>query len=238
LWKRGGILRLGFDGGIFGREICVLEVDGVSASINGIGIITDASLSVGEREFCGLVGRNGAGKTTLLRTIMGQVELQGGEIKVDGTDLRRITRWGRAALGIGYMPENRGLVPELSVWENVMVPAWSNKIGKPAERMEVIYRYIPELEKLTRRRATQLSGGQQKLVALGRALMAGRKLVLLDEPTEGVAPVLARRLIEVLQGIRELGVSALIAESNETSIIAAVDRLYEIERGAVSEGSE
>jgi len=216
----------------------VLEVDGVSASINGIGIITDASLSVGEREFCGLVGRNGAGKTTLLRTIMGQVELQGGEIKVDGTDLRRITRWGRAALGIGYMPENRGLVPELSVWENVMVPAWSNKIGKPAERMEVIYRYIPELEKLTRRRATQLSGGQQKLVALGRALMAGRKLVLLDEPTEGVAPVLARRLIEVLQGIRELGVSALIAESNETSIIAAVDRLYEIERGAVSEGSE
>lgn len=216
----------------------MLEVDGVSASINGIGIITDASLSVGEREFCGLVGRNGAGKTTLLRTIMGQVELQGGEIKVDGTDLRRITRWGRAALGIGYMPENRGLVPELSVWENVMVPAWSNKIGKPAERMEVIYRYIPELEKLTRRRATQLSGGQQKLVALGRALMAGRKLVLLDEPTEGVAPVLARRLIEVLQGIRELGVSALIAESNETSIIAAVDRLYEIERGAVSEGSE
>lgn len=211
-----------------------LVLAGVSSAISDVLIIDGVNLAVRTGEFCGLVGRNGAGKTTLLRTIMGQVRLRSGNVTFRGRDIGNMKRWSRCGLGIGYMPEHRGLVPDLTVRENVLVPAWANRLSNAKERLALVYEYVPELREVENRRATQLSGGQQKLVALGRALLAGEKLILLDEPTEGVAPVLAARLIEVLANIRSLGISALIAESNEGSVEGAVDRLYEIERGVVT----
>jgi branched-chain amino acid transport system ATP-binding protein len=132
------------------------------------------------------------------------------------------------------MPEDRRLVPGLSAEENILLPAWAAGADDSQERLTGIYEAIPELSPLRHRKALQLSGGQQKLVALGRALMSGRKLLLLDEPFEGVAPVLARRLAEVISGLRKSGVSVILSESSMTHAHGLLDRVFTIDRGSVS----
>ena len=146
----------------------------------------------------GLIGRNGAGKTTLMKSIMGLLKQSSGTIAFDGADLLAAKTHARTRLGIGYMPEDRRLIPDLTVEENVLVPAWAAHLADAAARLEKVYRLIPELREFAPRKGSQLSGGQQKLVALGRALMCGTRLLLLDEPFEGVAPALAQRLAEVV----------------------------------------
>ena len=135
---------------------------------------------------------------------------------------------------MGYMPEDRRLVPELTVEENVLVPAWANHDADALERLEFVYGILPEVRQFAARRALQLSGGQQKLVALARALMCGRRLLVLDEPFEGVAPALARRLVEAIVALRATGVSVLLSESDYVHSGDLVDRLYVIERGVVT----
>jgi branched-chain amino acid transport system ATP-binding protein len=142
----------------------------------------------------------------------------------------------RAALGIGYMPEDRRLVPEFTVEQNIVMPTWSVPTVDRDERLKWIYGLLPEIARFEGRRAFELSGGQQKLVALGRALMAGRRFLLLDEPFEGIAPVLAQRLAQVLLDLRREKVSVLIAESNRIHVDGLLDRTYLIERGAVRVG--
>src|SRR5262249_47315506 len=137
----------------------------------------------------------------------------------------------RSRLGIGYMPEDRRLVPEFTTQENVLLPAWAVHMEDAEDRLAWIYRLMPEVQQFASRPATQLSGGQQKLVALARALMCGSKLLLLDEPFEGVAPALARRLAEVLSNLKGEGLSVLLAESNERHVADLLDTLYVIERG-------
>jgi branched-chain amino acid transport system ATP-binding protein len=133
------------------------------------------------------------------------------------------------------MPEDRRLVPEFTVEENIRLPAWSTRNDGVEQRLEWIYGIIPELVRFARRRALDLSGGQQKMVALARALMAGTRILLLDEPFEGLAPALARRLGEVLANLKSEGVSVLIAESNEVHVLDLLARAYRIERGSVAE---
>src|SRR4029453_15493116 len=145
-------------------------------------------------QFVGLIGRNGAGKTTLFRAIMGIQPAKAGEMTFDGKSLRAMAGHSRARLGIGYMPEDRRLIPELTVEENVLLPAWASGIADAPGRLERIYRLVAEVKEVGPRKGSQLSGGQQKLAALARALMSGTKLLLLDEPFEGVAPALAPRL--------------------------------------------
>jgi branched-chain amino acid transport system ATP-binding protein len=139
-------------------------------------------------------------------------------------------------LGIGYMPEDRRLVPELNAEDNILVPAWASRRREAAERLRATYEVIPELRGLAGRRATQLSGGQQKIVALARALAGGTRLLLLDEPLEGVAPALAERISDVIGGLKRSGVSALVAESDTKGLTRALDRLYVIERGSITPG--
>ena len=193
----------------------MLRLDGVSVAIGPVGILRSVTMEVGAGQFAGLIGRNGAGKTTLLRTVMGLLPLREGTLALEGVpQLARLAVHGRVKAGIGYMPEDRRLVPGLSAEENVLVPAWSMRAPDWAERLAEIYRAIPEVEAFRDRRALQLSGGQQKLVALARAMMAGRRLLLLDEPFEGVAPVLARRLAEVIAGLRRTGLTVVLSESS------------------------
>ncbi len=189
------------------------------------------SLTVADGTMVGLVGRNGAGKTTLLRSIMGHLTPSQGRITFDGQDLTALPRHARAALGIGYMPEDRGLVPELTVEENILVPVWVNKALNEAERLALVYRVLPELREMRERRALLLSGGQQKLVALARALAVGTRLLLLDEPFEGVAPALSMRLGEVIAGLKGSPVSVLIAQSALNNSRKLVDAEFVIERG-------
>ena len=151
----------------------MLRLDGVSVSIGPVTILRGVNLDVATGEFAGLIGRNGAGKTTLLRTIMGLLRPASGTLDFVGHELAALPTHGRAGLGIGYMPEDRRLVPALSAEENILLPAWAAGANDAQAQLARIYQTIPELTALRARKALQLSGGQQKLVALGRALMAG-----------------------------------------------------------------
>ncbi|MEQ1686383.1 MAG: ATP-binding cassette domain-containing protein [Burkholderiaceae bacterium] len=210
----------------------MLQVESVHVAIQSVQVLRGLSLQVDTGRMVGLVGRNGAGKTTLIRTLMGHLAPSQGRIVFDGQDLAKLPPHARAALGIGYMPEDRGLVPELTVEENILVPVWVNKSLKEAERLALVYRVLPELLEMRSRKALLLSGGQQKLVALARALAVGTRLLLLDEPFEGVAPVLSKRLGEVIAGLKGSATSVLIAQSDLNHSRRIVDSEVVVERGA------
>jgi len=197
-------------------------------------ILRGVSLDVPAGSITGLIGRNGAGKTTLMKSVMGLLKASGGRIECGGVDLLKIPTHDRASLGIGYMPEDRRLIPDLTVEENILVPAWAAGLRDAAARLDKIYGYIPELRAFAPRKGLQLSGGQQKLAALGRALMCGTRFLLLDEPFEGVAPALAQRLVEVIASLRKEGLSMLLSESDLQHSERMVDRVVTIDRGAIS----
>ena len=212
----------------------MLRIDGLDVSIASVGILRGVNMDVPTGKFVGLIGRNGAGKTTLMRSVMGILPPRQGSISFDGSPLGKTPVHQRARNGIGYMPEDRRLVPSLSVEENVLIPAWSAGVADPRERLADVYKMIPEVEAFSDRKALQLSGGQQKLVALARALMCGTKLLLLDEPFEGVAPVLAKRLAEVIAGLKQRGLSIVLTESDLAHSRELLDVIYSIDRGQVS----
>jgi branched-chain amino acid transport system ATP-binding protein len=210
----------------------MLEVRSLHVAIDSVVALRGLSLDVGNGRMVGLVGRNGAGKTTLMRSLMGHLAPTSGSVVFDGRDLLALPAHARAGLGIGYMPEDRGLVPELTVEENILVPLWVNRGLVEADRLALVYRVLPELLEMRARRALLLSGGQQKLVALARALAAGTRLLLLDEPFEGVAPALSKRLAEVIASLKGSEVSVLMAQSDLNHARRLVDSEFVIERGA------
>lgn len=210
----------------------MLKVEGLHVAIQSVIALRGMSLEVADGTMVGLIGRNGAGKTTFLRSVMGHVPPTQGTITFNGQNLSALPPHARAGLGIGYMPEDRGLVPELTVEENILIPVWVNKALNAEERLNLVYKVLPELLEMRHRRALLLSGGQQKLVALARALAVGTRLLLLDEPFEGVAPALSKRLGEVIAGLKGTEVSVLIAQSDLNHSRKLVDREFVIERGA------
>jgi branched-chain amino acid transport system ATP-binding protein len=212
----------------------MLHIDGLDVSIASVGILRGVNMDVPTGKFVGLIGRNGAGKTTLMRSVMGILPPRQGSISFDGSPLGKTPVHQRARSGIGYMPEDRRLVPSLTVEENVLIPAWSAGVADLRERLADVYKMIPEVEAFSERKALQLSGGQQKLVALARALMCGTRLLLLDEPFEGVAPVLAKRLAEVISGLKHRGLSIVLTESDLSHSEEMLDLIYSIDRGQVS----
>lgn len=213
-----------------------LEIQSLNVSIGGIPILRDVALTIPAGQMVGLIGSNGAGKTTLMRAIMGLLPSQSAQLAASGVDLRKWAPHQLARLGISYMPEDRRLIPALTVEENILLPAWANDISDASQRLQWIYELMPEVREFRERRGLQLSGGQQKLVSLARALMPGTKLLLLDEPFEGVAPVLSRRLSEVIAGLRQEGLSVIFSESDAVHSADLVDLSFHIERGVVSAG--
>ena len=211
----------------------MLSLNKINVDIGPVGILKNASLDLSQGEMVGLIGRNGAGKTTLLKTIMGILKTKSGEINFENENLVVHPSEKRAQMLIGYMPEDRRLIPSMSSEENIMIPVWAVGLDDWNERLEWIYQIIPEAKDLKDRPSTSLSGGQQKLIALSRALMVGRKLLLLDEPTEGIAPALTKRIIEILNNLKKQGVTTLVAESNEKHYEKMLDRSFTIERGEI-----
>ena len=218
----------------------MLELSGVSVAIAGVPVLRNVSLSVPAGGRVALIGRNGAGKTTTLRTLMGLVPAGSGQVMIDGEDETRLPPHHRPRHGIGYAPEERRLFGSFTVEDNMLLPAQVLRLPETeiAQRLARVYGLLPELKDLAPRKAAGLSGGQGKMVALGRALMVGTKAVLLDEPFQGLAPALALRYADALKRLRAAlpDVAILITESNPELLRPLVEQTYVIERGEISAG--
>src|SRR2546427_10639524 len=212
----------------------MLTVEGLSVDIQASRILRDVSLEVGERELVCLVGRNGAGKTTTLRTIMGYRRPAAGRITYRGQNLVGMPTHTIAALGVGFSPEESEVFADLTVAENIEMATWNRVTARPAsDRVAQAYRVFPRLEAYAARGGGQLSGGERKMLSIGRALALAPDLLLLDEPFEGLAPAIIPAVSEGIAAITELGRSILIAESNIHHVPEDIRRLYVIERGAI-----
>jgi branched-chain amino acid transport system ATP-binding protein len=216
-----------------------LEIRGLCVRLGGFEILRGVSLEVPAGAVVGLVGRNGAGKTTTLKSVVGLVPVASGEIRVDGRDVTHVPPHQRPRLGLGYLPgylpEDRRLIGSFTVEENLLLPVWATRLPEPQGLLQRLYELMPELRPLARRRAAALSGGQQKMVALARAMMTGTRLLLLDEPLEGLSPGLSRRLAEIIRGLR--GVTVLVTESDVNRMRLLTERVYTIERGEIVGGA-
>ena len=210
----------------------MLKIKDLDVSIGQTKILHNINLKI--EGFVSIVGRNGAGKTTLMRTIMGFIPYRQGIISFNKDLLISDTSHKRTSLGIGYMPEDRRLVPDLSVLENIMLPSWAANTNNDQSSISWIFDIIPELDDLSNRKAYSLSGGQQKLVAIARSLTTGNKLLLLDEPFEGVAPALANRILELIINLKRNNLIAVITESDETHSSDFADFVFNLERGEIT----
>jgi branched-chain amino acid transport system ATP-binding protein len=216
----------------------MLELDGIHTYRGVAHVLQGVTLRVGMGEAVCLVGRNGAGKTTTIESVMGLLPVRGGRVVFQGHDITRRPTHERARLGIGYAPEDAGIFPDLTVAENFQISqtlAAGARAGRPAggDVEERVFALFPEVRQFLQRRGLNLSGGQKKMVAIARALTLSPSILLLDEPFEGLAPVVVSRFIDAARRIKEMGVSLLIAESNLTTATRIADRLYAIDRGEI-----
>lgn len=218
----------------------MLDFQGVDVSIAGVQILRQISFSIRPAETVAMIGRNGAGKTTTLRSIMGFTDVTG-SVRLDNNDLLSVPPARRPGLGIGYAPEDRRLFSAFTVEENIVMPGQVARLSDAAikERLARVYQILPELKEMAARPAGMVSGGQGKMAALGRALMIGTRLLMLDEPFQGLAPALARRYAEALRALRDQDrdVTLIITESNPALLRNFADRALVIERGEIREGS-
>ena len=211
----------------------MLEVARLNTFRGPAQILRDVSLRVGAGEAVCLVGRNGAGKTTTIDSIMGLLPVRSGRIAFRERDITRLPTHRRALLGIGYAPEDCGIFPDLSVEENFQITAWLALPGAAAADDARVFAIFPEVKGFMTRRGLHLSGGQKKMVAITRAMTLAPSILLLDEPFEGLAPVVVTRFIEAVRAIKAMGISLLIAESNLVNATRVADRLYAIDRGEI-----
>ena len=212
----------------------MLELDGVDAGYGGFQALFGAGLTVGHGEAVAVIGPNGAGKTTLMRVISGLVRPIRGSISLEGENLLRVPAYRIVELGIAHVPENRRLFPRMSVEDNLRIGAFI-RAARPkfGERLAFVYDLFPRLKERRRQLAGTLSGGEQQMCAIGRALMSEPKLLLLDEPSAGLAPVVVQQVFALLRHIRELGLAVLIVEQNIRQVLQVVDRAYLLEAGSI-----
>ena len=208
----------------------MLKVTGLSAWYGEAQALRDVAFEVGEGETVTLVGRNGAGKTTTLRCLMGLHRQVRGKILLDGRDITRLSPSQRARRGIGFVPDDRGIYATLSVEENLLLPP---KVGPEPWSLERIYAMFPRLQERRASPGTRLSGGEQQMLAIARVLRMGARLLLLDEPTEGLAPVLVQQIAGLLAEAKQHGVTILLIEQNLRFATGVADRHYLLAQGAI-----
>jgi branched-chain amino acid transport system ATP-binding protein len=212
----------------------MLSVRDLTVDIQGSRVLRGISVAVNAGELVCLVGRNGAGKTTTFRTIMGFRKPVSGTITFDGTELVGLRPYQVARIGIGFAPEESEVFGDLTVAENIAMPTWTTKSERSAEdRIVEAYKVFPRLERYRARGGLALSGGERKMVSIARAVALGPRLLLLDEPTEGLSPAIVPSILEGLAAIRARGHAVFIAESNVHHVPEFTDRLYVIERGEI-----
>jgi branched-chain amino acid transport system ATP-binding protein len=214
----------------------MLSLSNINVWVEGAPVLRNVSFALKAGASAALIGRNGAGKTTTVRTIMGFTEATG-TLHLGGEDLGSVLPHRRPSLGIGYAPEDRRLFSAFSVEENILLPGRVAKLSREESkrRLDRAYSVLPELKELAKRPAGSVSGGQGKMIALGRALMLGTRLVILDEPFQGLAPALAQRYAEALRRLRsqDKDITLLITESNPKLLDTFADVTLTIERGEI-----
>jgi branched-chain amino acid transport system ATP-binding protein len=212
----------------------MLKLQGVSASYGSVPAISDVAIEIGAGEAVGLLGANGAGKSTTLRAISGQVKLSKGSLTFDGIDLTSMPPYRIPELGIAHVPEGRQVFPEMTVQENLEIGAYVPKAkADRAKTMQLVYEIFPRLADRRRQLAGTMSGGEQQMLAVGRGLMLKPRLLMLDEPSLGLAPVMTDVTFEKIAEIHKLGTAILLVEQNVSRALTLVSRAYVLESGNV-----
>ncbi len=210
----------------------ILQVNNVDLGYGELQVVFGVSLAVGSHELVGLVGGNGSGKSTILRAVSGMIRPWGGEIIFDGHKIGSGAPHDLAALGVAHVPMGRQLFPNMSVEENLSLGAYLPAARKHrAESFERVYELFPDLHNKRRDMAGALSGGQQQMVAIGRALMLRPKMLLMDEPSLGLAPLLVKEVMGVIRRVSETGLPILLVEQNVMQVLKVSDRTYVLENG-------
>ncbi|CAM3473462.1 ABC transporter ATP-binding protein [Bordetella sputigena] len=211
-----------------------IEAHGVHAHYGASHVLRGVDLRIGQGEAVGLLGRNGMGKTTFIRVLTGHLGCSAGHVRIGRKDGTRMPPHARARLGIAYVPEGRGIFPNLSVRENLLVAARAGLSGRRDWDYGRIMATFPRLRERERHGGQQLSGGEQQMLAIGRALMTNPELLILDEATEGLAPLIVAELWRVIAGIRRTGISTLIVDRNYRAVLAHTDRCVVMEKGMLA----
>lgn len=212
----------------------LLRLAGVTAGYGSFTALFDVALEVQPGEAVAVIGPNGAGKTTLLRVISKLVPVRTGRITIDGVDLAEVPPHRVVELGVAHVPENRRLFPRLSVEENLKMGAFAPAArARFAERLEQVYALFPRLKERRHQPAGTMSGGEQQMCAIGRGLMSGPRLLLLDEPSAGLAPVIVQQVFALVREIVRSGLTVLIVEQNVQQVLRIVDRAYLLETGRI-----
>src|SRR5690348_11075268 len=212
----------------------MLSLAAISAGYGSFQVLFDVSLEVPRGEAVGVIGPNGAGKTTLMRVISGLVQRYTGAMKLEGRSIGGLPPHRMVEQGIAHVPENRRLFPRLTVEDNLRIGAYLPRARRQcAEQLDRVYKLFPRLKDRREQLAGTLSGGEQQMCAIGRALMSDPKLLLMDEPSAGLAPVVVEQLFELVKRIRAGGINVLIVEQNVQQVLRVVDRAYLLKAGSI-----
>lgn len=212
----------------------ILEVKDLNVYYGVIHAIKDVSFHVGKGEIVTLIGANGAGKTTTLQTITGLIQSKSGHVSYDGKDISKTPGYKLVAEGIAHVPEGRRVFADLSVYQNLMLGAYTRKDkDEVAKTLQMVYDRFPRLLERKEQRAGTLSGGEQQMLAMGRALMSKPKLMLLDEPSMGLSPIYVNEIFDIIQKINQDGVTVLLVEQNANKALSIANRAYVLETGSV-----
>lgn len=210
----------------------LLSAADVSAGYGDLYVLEDVSLRVDSGEFVAIVGPNGAGKSTLLRTVVGGTTLHAGEIYYEGADISQTPRHDIIDAGVGYVPQDEAIFPDLTVWENLRMGGYTNDSDLET-RIEEVYDLFPRLEERSEQKAETLSGGESRMLAISRALMPDPDLLLVDEPSAGLAPQIADRMFERIADIHDDGTTVLLVEQDVSAVVDIAERVYTLENGNI-----
>ncbi len=213
----------------------MLKVENLNVSYGAVHALRDVSLTVNDGEIVSLIGANGAGKTTTLHTITGLVQPVSGSIEYDGKDLRKVRDSEIIKLGMAHVPEGRHVFTRMTVQENLEMGAFIlNDKQVIHKNVDMVYEYFPRLKERRKQMAGTLSGGEQQMLATGRALMSNPKMVLMDEPSMGLSPLLVKEIFKIIRTLHENGITVLLVEQNAKMALSIADRAYVLENGALT----